>query len=197
MASFTRLTGVAAPLPLDDVDTDKVIPAAFMKGLTRDGLGAHLFRELRYTPTGHERPDFVLNHSAFRDARILIAGRNFGCGSSREHAVWALADFGIRCVIAPSFGDIFASNCVKNGVLLIRLDTGICAQICDELARSQFAPVTVDLETQQITLPTGAMIAFEVDPTDRQTLIDGLDEIGRTLRYEADIARYETARSAA
>ncbi|MBB6425228.1 3-isopropylmalate dehydratase small subunit [Sphingopyxis sp. JAI128] len=191
MEKFDRLTAIAAPLPLANVDTDMILPARFMKGLTRCGLGAHLFRELRYTPDGAERADFILNHPAGRQARVLVAERNFGCGSSREHAVWALADFGIRCVVAPSFGDIFAGNARKNGLLLVRLPDGICERLRADIARAQFAPLTVDLIEQRILLASGEAIGFAIDPDDRRTLIEGLDDITRTLRHDAAIARYE------
>lgn len=193
MEKFTRLTAVAAALPLANVDTDMIIPARFMKSLTRDGLGSHLFQELRFTADGRERDNFILNHSSCRRAQILVADRNFGCGSSREHAVWALVDFGVRCVIAPSFGDIFSNNARKNGLLLIRLPDEICARLRDEGPLSQHAPITIDLEAQQIALASGETIAFAVDAADRRILIEGLDDIGRTLRHEAAIARFEDA----
>ncbi|HEV2598798.1 3-isopropylmalate dehydratase small subunit [Sphingopyxis sp.] len=194
MEKFDRLTAIAAPLPLANVDTDMIIPARYMKGLTRSGLGRHLFRELRYIPGGdEEREGFILNHPAGRQARILIADRNFGCGSSREHAVWALADFGIRCVIAPSFGDIFAGNARKNGLLLIRLPDAICDRLREEIALAQFAPLTVDLIEQRIALASGETIDFAIDPDDRRTLIEGLDDIARTLRHESAIARFEAS----
>ncbi|WP_077145062.1 3-isopropylmalate dehydratase small subunit [Sphingopyxis sp. KK2] len=193
MQQFVRVRGVAAPLPLANVDTDMIIPASFMKALTRDGLGAHLFEALRFATDGSERDDFILNRPACRDAQILIADRNFGCGSSREHAVWALDDFGIRCVIAPSFGDIFANNARKNGLLLIRLPEALCERLRGEIALAQFAPVEVDLEAQEIRLASGEVMAFAVDPDDRRVLMEGLDDIGRTLRHEDAIARFETA----
>jgi 3-isopropylmalate/(R)-2-methylmalate dehydratase small subunit len=188
---FTRLTAVAAPLPFANVDTDMIIPARFMKGLSRTGLGKHLFQELRYAPDGAEREDFILNGAACRRAQILIADRNFGCGSSREHAVWALADFGIRCVIAPGFGDIFSNNARKNGLLLIRLPDSLCERLREEVALAQFAPLTIDLIDQRITLASGESIAFDVDPDDRRTLIEGLDDITRTMRHETAITRFE------
>ena len=191
MQQFVRVRGVAAPLPLANVDTDMIIPARFMKALTRGGLGAHLFQELRFELDGSERADFILNQPSCRNAEILIADRNFGCGSSREHAVWALDDFGIRCVIAPSFGDIFASNARKNGLLLIRLPDAYCDRLRRDVALSQHAPVEVDLEAQRITLASGQAIAFAIDADDRRILMEGLDDIGRTLRQEAAIARFE------
>ena len=191
MERFTRLTAVAAPLALTNVDTDMIIPARFMKALTRGGLGRHLFQEMRYAPDGSERTSFILNRGPTRQARILIADRNFGCGSSREHAVWALADFGIRCVIAPSFGDIFSNNARKNGLLLIRLPDEVCAQLREDAALAQYAPMTVDLVEQHILLASGAGIPFTVDPHDRHTLMDGLDDIDRTMRHEGAITRFE------
>ncbi|UKK86270.1 3-isopropylmalate dehydratase small subunit [Sphingopyxis sp. BSN-002] len=193
MEKFARLTAVAAPLALANVDTDMVIPARFMKALTRAGLGRHLFQELRYDAAGGERPDFILNRGACRQAQILIADRNFGCGSSREHAVWALADFGIRCIVAPSFGDIFSGNARKNGLLLIRLPDALCEQLRNEVELAQFAPVTIDLVDQRITLASAEEIMFEVDPDDRRTLLEGLDDIARTMRHETAIARFERA----
>jgi len=188
---FVRVRGVAAPLPLANVDTDMIIPANFMKALTRDGLGAHLFEELRFAADGSEREEFILNRPACRSAQILIADRNFGCGSSREHAVWALDDFGIRCIIAPSFGDIFAGNARKNGLLLIRLPEALCERLREEIALAQYAPVEIDLAAQDIRLASGEVVAFAVDADDRRVLIEGLDDIGRTLRHEDAIARFE------
>ncbi len=193
MEKFVRLRAVAAPLPLANVDTDMIIPARYMKALTRDGLGKHLFQELRYLGDGREREDFILNHPRCRSAGILVADRNFACGSSREHAAWALADFGIRCVIAPSFGDIFASNARKNGLLLIRLPDPVCERLRSEITFSQYAPIEVDLEAQQIRLASGETIDFVVDPGDRRVLLEGLDDIGRTLRHADAIARFEKA----
>lgn len=193
MQQFVRVCGVAAPLPLANVDTDMIIPARFMKALTRGGLGRHLFQELRFAPDGSERADFILNHPAGRSAQILIADRNFGCGSSREHAVWALDDFGIRCVIAPSFGDIFASNARKNGLLLIRLPEEVCARLSTEIELSQYTPVEVDLAAQEIRLASGEVIGFAIDADDRRVLMEGLDDIGRTLRHADAIARFERA----
>lgn len=191
MEKFTCLAAVAAPLPLANVDTDMVIPARFMKALTRSGLGLHLFRELRYDDDGGERSDFILNRGPCRSAQILIADRNFGCGSSREHAVWALADFGIRCIVAPSFGDIFSTNARKNGLLLVRLPDTMCDRLRREVALAQFAPIAVDLVGQRITLASAETIAFEIDPDDRRTLMEGLDDIARTMRHEAAIAHFE------
>ena len=193
MQKFVREKAVAAPLPLTNVDTDMIIPAQYMKALTRSGLGKHLFQELRFARDGSERSDFILNRPACRAARILIADRNFGCGSSREHAVWALTDFGIRCIVAPSFGDIFAGNARKNGLLLIRLPDDLCARLRDEIALAQYAPIEVDLEAQQIRLASGEAIDFGIDPGDRRILMEGLDDIDRTLRHADAIARFEAA----
>jgi 3-isopropylmalate/(R)-2-methylmalate dehydratase small subunit len=190
---FIRLNAVAAPLPLANVDTDMIIPAQYMKALTRTGLGKHLLRELRFAEDGSERGEFILNKPACRRAQILIADRNFGCGSSREHAVWALADFGIRCVIAPSFGDIFAGNARKNGLLLVRLPGKTCARLRDEIALAQYAPIEVDLEAQQIRLASGERIDFDIDGGDRRILMEGLDDIARTLRHVDAIERFEAA----
>ncbi|MBB5707277.1 3-isopropylmalate/(R)-2-methylmalate dehydratase small subunit [Sphingopyxis panaciterrulae] len=178
-------------MSLANVDTDMIIPARFMKALSRSGLGRHLFQELRYAADGAERGDFILNRGPCRHARILIADRNFGCGSSREHAVWALADFGIRCIVAPSFGDIFSNNARKNGLLLIRLPEAACEELRDAVTRAQYAPITIDLVEQKIRLASGEAIAFVVDPDDRRTLMEGLDDIARTLRHEAAIACFE------
>ncbi len=194
MQKFVRVRAVAAALPLANVDTDMIIPAHYMKALTRTGLGQHLFRELRYGADGRERADFILNRPPCRNAQILIADRNFGCGSSREHAVWALADFGIRCVIAPSFGDIFASNARKNGLLLIRLPDDVCAALRREVEDAQYAPVEIDLAEQQIRLASGRTIDFAIDAGDRRILMEGLDDIARTLRHVNAIARFEAAR---
>lgn len=193
MEKFVRVRGVAAPLPLANVDTDMIIPARYMKALTRAGLGRHLFQELRFDDAGGERAAFVLNRPACREARILIADRNFGCGSSREHAVWALTDFGIRCVIAPSFGDIFSGNARKNGLLLIRLPDALCNHLRHEIALAQHAPIEIDLSAQSIRLASGETTAFAVDADDRRILMEGLDDIARTLRHADAIARFEAA----
>lgn len=195
MQAFTVLTGVAAPLPLINVDTDKIIPKQFMKTVQRTGLGRHLFDEMRYTPDGFEVPDFVLNKPAYRTASILVAGDNFGCGSSREHAPWALGDFGIRCIIAPSFADIFHSNCFKNGILPITLPKAEVDLLLDDASRGANAVVTVDLEKQTIIGPDGGVIAFEVDSFRKYCLLNGLDDIGLTLQREADIDAFERVRS--
>ncbi|GAO79356.1 3-isopropylmalate dehydratase small subunit [Sphingopyxis sp. C-1] len=193
MQEFIRIRAGAAPLPLANVDTDMIIPAQYMKALTRSGLGKHLFQELRFDRNGAERDDFILNQPQGRKAQIIVADRNFGCGSSREHAVWALTDFGFRCVIAPSFGDIFAGNARKNGLLLIRLPDEACTRLREEIALAQYAPIEVDLAAQQIRLASGETIAFDIDPDDRRILMEGLDDIERSLRHADAIARFEAA----
>jgi 3-isopropylmalate/(R)-2-methylmalate dehydratase small subunit len=194
MQAFTTLTAISAPLPLANVDTDKIIPARFLKTIKRSGLGVHLFDPLRFDEAGHERPDFVLNQPAFRHAEILIAHENFGCGSSREHAPWALLDFGIRCVIAPDFADIFYNNCFKNGILPIRLPRAICDELMQDSRLGGNARLTIDLERQVVMRPNGAEIRFEVDATRRHLLLEGLDEIGQTLGHVTAIDAYEAAR---
>ena len=193
MQEFIRIRAGAVPLPLANVDTDMIIPAQYMKALTRSGLGKHLFQELRFDRNGAERDDFILNQPQGRKAQIIVADRNFGCGSSREHAVWALTDFGFRCVIAPSFGDIFAGNARKNGLLLIRLPDEACTRLREEIALAQYAPIEVDLAAQQIRLASGETIAFDIDPVDRRILMEGLDGIVRSLRHADAIARFEAA----
>lgn len=196
MQPFTTLTGVAAPLPVANVDTDKIIPARFLKTLTRTGLGRALFDGLRYDETGAERPEFVLNRDPFRKAEILIALDNFGCGSSREHAPWALADFGIRCVIAPSFADIFYNNCFKNGLLPVTLPREVCEQLMQDTELGSNARVTVDLERQVVVRANGEEIPFQVDEGRRKALLNGLDEIAETLTRDTGITRFETGRAA-
>jgi 3-isopropylmalate/(R)-2-methylmalate dehydratase small subunit len=191
MEKFTRLTGVAAPLPMVNVDTDMVIPKNYLKGTERTGLGKHLFAEMRFNADGSERPDFVLNRPAWRRAEILVAFENFGCGSSREHAPWALRDFGIRCVIAPSFADIFFNNCFKNGILPLVLPRAVCAQLIADAERGANATLTIDLEAQELTRPDGERIAFEVEPSRRSRLLEGLDEIGATVAKAHRIDAFE------
>lgn len=190
MEKFVQLTGVAAPLRLMNVDTDMIIPADYLKTIKRTGLGAGLFASMRFKD-GAEVPDFVLNKPAYRQAKIVIAGDNFGCGSSREHAPWALADFGIRCVIAPSFADIFFNNCFKNGILPIRLPTELVDKLMAAADNGANATFTVDLEAQQITLPDGEKIGFDVEPFRRQCLLNGWDDIGLTLRNADAIDGFE------
>ena len=191
MDKFTRLTGVAAPMPQINVDTDMIIPKQFLKTIHRSGLGKNLFDEMRYDADGNEVPDFVLNRPAYRNAQILVAGENFGCGSSREHAPWALLDFGIRCVIAPSFADIFYSNCFKNGILPIALPQEEVDKLMDDAGRGANAVVSVDLEAQVITGPDGGSIAFGVDPFRKHCLLNGLDDIGLTMEKAPAIDAYE------
>ncbi len=193
MDSFTTLTGVAAPLPLVNVDTDLIIPKQYLKTIARTGLGKGLFAERRFNEDGSENPGFILNKPAYRNAKILIAGDNFGCGSSREHAPWALMDFGISCVIAPSFGDIFFNNSFKNGMLLIRLPQEQIDLLMDDASRGANATITVDLESQTITGPDGGTISFDVDPFRKHCLLHGLDDIGLTLEKDAQIGGFETA----
>lgn len=192
MEKFTKLTAVAAPLPIVNCDTDKIIPARFLKTLTRTGLGKNLFDPLRYDPkTGEENPDFVLNKPAYRNSEILVAGHNFGCGSSREHAPWALLDFGIRCVISTDFADIFYNNSSKNGILLIKVSPEELEQLMEGAERGANATMTVDLESQEITNSDGEKIIFEVDSFKKHCLLNGLDDIGLTLKKESSISAYE------
>ena len=191
MEPFRKLDGIAAPLDMINVDTDMIIPKQFLKTIHRTGLGKALFDEMRYNEDGSEKPDFVLNKPAYRKAQILVAGENFGCGSSREHAPWALLDFGIRCVIAPSFADIFYNNCFKNGILPIRLPQEIVDKLLDDASRGSNARISVDLETLEIRGPDGGMVKFEVDEFRRQCLLNGWDDIGLTLLQDDKIAAYE------
>ena len=195
MDKFTTLTGVAAPLPQINVDTDMIIPKQFLKTIKRTGLGVNLFDEMRYRDDGSENPDFVLNRPAYREAKILIAGDNFGCGSSREHAPWALLDFGVRCIVAPSFADIFYNNCFKNGILPIVLPQDQVDLLMDDAARGANAVLTVDLEAQTISGPDGGVIAFDVDPFRKRCLLEGLDDIGLTLEKADAIDAYEARRA--
>jgi 3-isopropylmalate/(R)-2-methylmalate dehydratase small subunit len=191
MQPFTTLTAVAAPLPMVNVDTDMIIPKQFLKTIKRTGLKAGLFYELRTDEAGNPR-DFVLDRPAYRNAQILVAGDNFGCGSSREHAPWALLDFGISCVIAPSFADIFYNNCFKNGILPIRLPQEDVDRLMDDASRGANAPVTVDLEAQEIRGPDGGVIRFDIDPFRKRCLLEGLDDIGLTLAHAGAIDAYES-----
>jgi 3-isopropylmalate/(R)-2-methylmalate dehydratase small subunit len=198
MQPFTKLTAIAAPLPLVNVDTDKIIPARHLKTIKRSGLGVALFETLRYHDDGRERADFVLNREPYRQAQILIAGENFGCGSSREHAPWALLDFGIRCVIAPSFADIFFNNCFKNGVLPIALPQEQVDILAREASQAKDPTFTVDLDRQEIRRPTGnAVFAFEVDPFRKHCLLHGLDDVGLTMQKRRKIDAFEADQRAA
>ncbi|TAL01372.1 MAG: 3-isopropylmalate dehydratase small subunit [Rhodospirillaceae bacterium] len=198
MQKFSVLKGVAAPLPMTNVDTDMIIPKQFLKTIKRTGLGKSLFFDMRYDDSGAERPEFVLNKAPYRHAAILIAGANFGCGSSREHAPWALEDFGLRCVIAPSFADIFYNNCFKNGMLCVTLpqaeiDALLAKAGTGNTAGAEFA---VDLVNQTITAPDGTVTSFDIDVTRKQNLIEGLDDIGLTLKQSDKIAAFEARQKA-
>ena len=198
MEKFDTMTGVAAPFPIVNCDTDKIIPARFLKTLTRTGLGKSLFDAMRYdTKSGEENPDFVLNKQAYRNAEILVAGENFGCGSSREHAPWALLDFGIRCVIAPSFADIFFNNSFKNGILLITLPQEEIDKLMQDAENGANARLTVDLQAQEITRPDGSKVSFEVDPFKKHCLLNGLDDIGLTMQKVEKIDNFEGKQKAA
>jgi len=192
MQPFTTLTGVAAPLPLINVDTDKIIPARHLKTIKRTGLGVHLLETLRYDEQGKERSDFVLNREPYRHAQILIAGENFGCGSSREHAAWALNQYGFLAVIAPTFADIFFSNAGKNGIVLARLTETEVATLMQNAKNIPNYKLTVSLQDQTVTDDRGFKATFEVDPFRKFCLIEGLDDIGLTLRHAAELDRYES-----
>ncbi|MDF3382008.1 MULTISPECIES: 3-isopropylmalate dehydratase small subunit [Sulfitobacter] len=191
MEKFTEITGTAAPMPLVNIDTDMIIPKVFLKTIKRSGLGVNLFDEMRYDREGNEIPDFVLNKPQYRDAQILVAGDNFGCGSSREHAPWAIKDFGIRCVIAPSFADIFYNNCFKNGILPIALPQEQVDVLMKDAEKGSNARMTIDLEGQTVTTSDGETFPFEVDAFKKHCLLNGLDDIGLTLEKGAAIDSYE------
>ena len=191
MDKFTTLTGVAAPLPLRNIDTDMIIPKQFLKTIKRTGLGKSLFYEMRYDQEGKEIADFVLNQPAYRKATILVTGENFGCGSSREHAPWSLLDFGIRCIIAPDFADIFYNNCFQNGILPIKLPQAEVDKLMDDAQRGSNATLTVDLESQEIRGPDGGVIKFDIDEFRKHCMLNGLDDIGLTLAKADNIDAYE------
>ena len=191
MQKFEVLTGVAAPLPIINIDTDMIIPKQYLKTIKRTGLGKGLFSEMRYHEDGSENADFILNKAAYRKAQILVAGDNFGCGSSREHAPWALADFGIRCVISTSFADIFYNNCFKNGILPIIVSADDLKKLMDDAERGSNATLTIDLEKQTIKGPDGGEITFEIDPFRKHCLLNGLDDIGLTMEKGTKIDAYE------
>ena len=193
MQPFTHLDGRAAPLAVANIDTDQIIPKQFLKTVEREGLGKGLFYDLRFDEAGQAKPDFVLNQPAYEGASILIAGENFGCGSSREHAPWALLDFGLRCVIAPSFADIFYNNCFNNGLLPITLPEAQVRALVDE-AKGGNHLFTVDLESQTVVSPSGRKVAFEIDPGRKEKLLKGLDAVGETLQYASDIDVFEQRR---
>jgi len=194
MQPFKKLSGVAAPLNMINVDTDMIIPKQFLKTIKRTGLGSALFHEMRTRPDGSENPDFVLNKPAYKKAQILIAGANFGCGSSREHAALSLLDFGIKCVISTSFADIFYNNCFKNGILPIVLPQAEIDKLMDDAERGANAIISIDLEAQEIRGPDGGMIKFEIDPFRKQCLMNGWDDVGLTLRNESRISDFEAKR---
>jgi 3-isopropylmalate/(R)-2-methylmalate dehydratase small subunit len=191
MDSFTNLTGIAAPMPLVNIDTDMIIPKQFLKTIKRSGLGRNLFDEMRYDREGNEIADFVLNRPAYRQAQILVAGDNFGCGSSREHAPWALLDFGIRCVISTSFADIFYNNCFKNGILPVTLPAEAVAHLMKDAENGANARITVDLPAQTVTAADGTVFAFDIDPFKKHCLVNGLDDIGLSLEKVSAIDAYE------
>ena len=191
MEKFTELTGIAVPFPMINVDTDTIIPSRWLKTIKRTGLGVGLFEALRYDDDGSEVPDFILNKPPYRDAKILVAGANFGCGSSREHAIWALLDFGIRCVIAPVLADIFATNAAKNGVLIIKLPQADVDKLMADAERGENGRLTIDLEAEEISRPDGETIAFEIDPFVKHCLLNGLDDIALTLAKADAIDSFE------
>jgi 3-isopropylmalate/(R)-2-methylmalate dehydratase small subunit len=197
MQKFDTLTGVAAPLNIVNVDTDMIIPKQFLKTIKRTGLGKSLFYEMRYDEQGNEVSDFVLNQPAYRKATILVTGENFGCGSSREHAPWSLLDFGIRCIVAPDFADIFYNNCFQNGILPIKLPQAEVDKLMDDASRGANATLTVDLETQEIRGPDGGVIKFDIDPFRKHCLLNGLDAIGLTLEKEQSIEKFEQSAATA
>ena len=196
MDKFTTLTGIAAPMPLVNIDTDMIIPKQFLKTIARTGLGKNLFDEMRFTLDGQEIPDFVLNQPAYRSSEIIVAGDNFGCGSSREHAPWALLDFGIRCVISTSFADIFYNNCFKNGILPIVMPAEVVEALMADARKGANARMTVDLPAQTVTTSDGQVYGFEIDPHRKHCLLNGLDDIGLTLEKAAAIDTFEKKNAA-
>ena len=195
MEKFTTFEGIVAPLDMINVDTDMIVPKQFLKTIKRSGLGANVFDEMRFRPDGSEIEDFVLNQSDYRQSQILVAGDNFGCGSSREHAPWALLDFGFRCVIAPSFADIFFNNCFKNGILPIALPQAEVDKLMSDAKQGNGTVLSINLEAQTITRPNGEAIAFDVDPFRKNCLIEGLDDIGLTLKKSEKIDAFEAERN--
>lgn len=191
MEKFTTLTGVAAPLPIINIDTDMIIPKQYLKTIKRTGLGEGLFSEMRYMEDGSENPDFVLNKPAYKDAKIIVAGDNFGCGSSREHAPWALLDYGIRCVISTSFADIFYNNCFKNGILPLVVTPEQLELLLDDAERGSNATLTIDLESQTIKGPDGGEVHFDIDPSRKHVLLEGLDDVAMTLKADPSITTFE------
>ena len=191
MDKFTTLTGVAAPLPITNIDTDMIIPKQYLKTIARTGLGSGLFSELRFKEDGSENPDFVLNQPAYRNAKIIVAEDNFGCGSSREHAPWALLDFGVRCVISTSFADIFFNNCFQNGVLPIRVSREDLDKLMDDAERGANATMTIDLEAQEIRGPDGGVVKFDIDAFRKHCMLNGLDGVGITMQKDKSISSFE------
>ena len=196
MDKFETFSGIAAPMPLVNIDTDMIIPKQFLKTIKRSGLGANLFHEMRFDDNGNDRPEFVLNKPAYKEAKIIVAGDNFGCGSSREHAPWALLDYGVRCVISTSFADIFFNNCFKNGILPIKVTAEQRDALMADAADAENPELSVDLVTQTISRPNGATINFDVEPFRKQCLLDGLDDIGLTLEKGREIDSFEAGRDA-
>lgn len=197
MQAFTRLTAVAAPLTMANVDTDKIVPARFLRKPRSAGYGKFLFHDVRTDAAGNEKPDFILNQTPYRETKILVAGVNFGCGSSRAGAVFAVADYGIRCVIAPSFGDIFYDNCIQNGVLPVVLPESDVAWLQEQLRDAPGARLTVDLESQTVTAPDGATYRFDIDPGHKERLLKGLDDIALMLQHLTEIEAFESRYHAA
>ena len=191
MEKFEKLSGVAAPFDMINIDTDKILPKQFLKTIKRTGLGVNLFTEMRYLENGFENPEFILNKSAYRNSQIIVAGDNFGCGSSREHAPWALLDFGIKCIISTSFADIFFNNCFKNGILPIVVSKEELDQLMNDAENGSNSILDVDLESQQIGRPNGEKISFEVDEFRKHSLLNGLDEIGLTMEKQSKIDTFE------
>ena len=196
MEKFTKLRGVAAPFDMINIDTDKILPKQFLKTIKRSGLGKHLFTELRYMDDGSENPEFVLNKPSYRDSNIIVAGDNFGCGSSREHAPWALLDYGIKCIISTSFADIFYNNCFKNGILPIVVNKRQLNQLMEDADNGANSVLDIDLESQEITRPDGEKVYFEIDEFRKHCLINGLDDIGLTMEKENNIDNFEKRRAA-
>ncbi len=197
MRKFEKLDSVAAPLRMINIDTDRIIQKQFLKTIKRSGLGRFLFNDMRFNEDGSEKPDFVLNKPVYRDAQVLVAGDNFGCGSSREHAPWALDDFGVRCVISSSFADIFYNNSFKNGILLVKVSAEELEELMDDAEKGGNARLTVDLESQTVTRPNGEEVRFEIDPFRKKCLLEGLDDIGLTMQKEPEIGDFEGKQRAA
>ena len=196
MDKFTKLEGVAAPMQIRNIDTDMIIPKQYLKTIKRTGLGAGLFSELRYNDDGSENPDFILNKPAYRNAKIIVAEDNFGCGSSREHAPWALLDYGIRCVISTSFADIFFNNCFQNGVLPIKVSKDDLDKLMDDASRGSNATLSIDLESQEIRGPDGGVVKFDIDPFRKHCLLNGLDDIGLTMQKAKSLDTFEKSKKA-